>query len=194
MSVTASPTSSTMPAPSWPIAAGARPRDRAVEHREVGVAQPRRDHAHRDLVRPRGAHVERVGELGLALPHIDDSPHGLPSPSSDYAMVTRPRSTSTAPSWFTTRNGTTSRPRVGAHAHAEPHLGGQAVAVVARRREAAVDRPHTRAGSPSHTASITARAANPSVFWPARIGPLNPACSATVGSMWIAFASLPAWR
>jgi hypothetical protein len=41
---------------------------------------------------------------------------------------------------------------------------------------------------------MTARAANPSVFCPARIGPLKPACSATAGSMWIALASVPAWR
>ena len=66
-------------------------------------------------------------------------------------MVTRPRSTSTAPSWFTTRNATIEPPaRVGTHAHAQPHLGGEAVAVVARCGEAAIDRPHARRIAVAH--------------------------------------------
>ena len=55
-----------------------RPRDGAVEHRDVGVAQARRDQPHQDLTRPRVAHGQLVGELGLPVAHVHDAPHAVP--------------------------------------------------------------------------------------------------------------------
>ena len=52
-----------------------RPRDGAVEHRDVGVAEPRRDEPHQDLARPRVAHGQLVGELRLPVAHVHDPSH-----------------------------------------------------------------------------------------------------------------------
>ena len=53
---------------------GSREGDRAVDHRQVGVAHPRRLHADLHFVRPGTPHLELVGDLD-SLSGVDDASH-----------------------------------------------------------------------------------------------------------------------
>src|SRR5690606_27609588 len=65
-----------------------RERNRAVDHRDVAVAQPGVVDAHPDLVRARVAHLDVVPHLQLAGP--DDALHGrLPLPLAVLTPATR---------------------------------------------------------------------------------------------------------
>ena len=76
--VTAEPTLSTIPAPSWPHTAGAGTTVVEAGHEaDVAVAEPGRRHLDDDLAWARVAHLQVVDQLGLRAV-VDDSSHPRP--------------------------------------------------------------------------------------------------------------------